>query len=79
MYEDVYNPPWYTESKEAIQVIEAAIDGLGAIDAYNLGQVLKYCLRAGKKENAVEDLLKANNYAFRLTTGKWKWEHEQEA
>lgn len=63
---------------ETIDVVEAVIDGLPAQKALALGHVLRYALRAGKKtEDATEDLAKANNYAWRLVTGKWRHEAEK--
>lgn len=70
----VYNPDHYAGAIEAIEAIEAITDGLDSRSAYLLGNVLKYALRAGKKGDADEDLLKANNYAHRLTTGEWRRE-----
>lgn len=51
----VNHPPHYQAANgmEAIDVIEAF--GLG----FNLGNVTKYILRAGRKGDAVEDLKKA--------------------
>jgi hypothetical protein len=60
---------------EAIEVIEGVLDGIHGEDAYNLGNVLKYALRAGSKGPAHEDIAKANNYAHRALTGEWRWEH----
>lgn len=63
---------------ETIDVVEAVIDGLPSDKAMALGHVLRYALRAGKKtEDATEDLAKANNYAWRLVTGKWRHEAEK--
>lgn len=73
--EQVYSPSHYIDesrSIETINVIEKIIDGLPAQEAYFLGNILKYALRAGKKDNAEADLAKANNYAFRLVTGRWR-------
>ena len=42
------------------------------MQAYALGQVLRYFDRAGKKDATDTDLGKANNYAHRLVTGKWR-------
>lgn len=57
---------------ETINKIEAVIDGLPAKQAAALSNVLKYFDRAGLKDNAEQDLAKANNYAHRLVTGKWR-------
>lgn len=56
----VNHPPHYTDGK--IEVIEFIEDKkLG----YHLGQVVKYVSRAGKKENRLEDLKKAQWYLNR--------------
>ncbi len=61
MAEDLINHPPHYQGKglECIEVIEAF--GLG----YNLGNVVKYLLRAGKKEDSQEDLKKAAWYLNR--------------
>ena len=56
----VDHPPHYRSGgMEAIDVIEAF--GLG----FNLGNVAKYVLRAGRKADALEDLMKARWYLDR--------------
>jgi len=57
---DLYNPDYYITSKvEAIEVIEA-------FDLpYHLGNVVKYVLRAGKKDDILQDLKKAKWYLER--------------
>lgn len=73
----VNNPSHYTERPvETIDVIEMVIDGLEPIPAMRLAHVLRYALRAGSKDDTGIDLAKANNYAHRLTTGKWRKENE---
>lgn len=68
----VYRPNHYCSGKiETIDKIESVIDGLPAKKAAALANVLKYFDRAGLKDDAEQDLEKANNYAFRLVTGKW--------
>lgn len=66
-------------SVESIDIVERIIDGLEAKHAYCLANVLKYALRAGKKGTLDIDLEKANNYAHRLCTGEWRWQHGKEA
>lgn len=66
MSDSVHHPDHYggeNNPYEAIKVIEAA--GLGG--GFNLGNVLKYLLRAGKKDpaKALEDLKKAQWYLNR--------------
>ena len=71
--EVVDSPSWYTScGVETIEKIEAVVDGLPAVQAYSLGQVLRYFDRAGKKDATETDLGKANNYAHRLVYGKWR-------
>ena len=73
MADMVYDPPHYDRGGlEAIDVIEGIIDGLPAVEAACLANVLKYALRAGKKGDAAQDIAKANNYAHRLCTGRWR-------
>jgi len=57
---------------ETIKKIECVIDGLPAKEAYLLGNIIKYTDRAGLKDDAAQDLSKANNYAHRLVTGEWR-------
>lgn len=72
-HDAVNKPTHYCSGKiETIDKIESVIDGLPAREAAALSNVLKYFDRAGLKDNAEQDLSKANNYAFRLVTGKWR-------
>ena len=72
-HDAVNKPTHYCSGKiETIDKIESVIDGLPAREAAALFNVLKYFDRAGLKDNAEQDLSKANNYAFRLVTGKWR-------
>ncbi len=60
MKDEINQPEHYQgKSLECIQVIEAF--NLG----FNLGNVVKYTVRAGKKENALKDLQKAAWYLQR--------------
>lgn len=70
--EKVDSPEWYDGEVEPIEIIEKVVDGLPADKAYSLGQVLRYCLRAGKKDDIETELGKANNYAHRLVYGRWR-------
>ena len=71
--EVVDSPSWYTSGEvETIEKIERVVDGLPAVQAYALGQVLRYFDRAGRKDATDTDLGKANNYAHRLVYGKWR-------
>ena len=57
---------------ETIEKIETVVDGLPAKQAYLLGQIIRYCDRAGLKDDVSTDLGKANNYAHRLVYGEWR-------
>lgn len=57
---------------EPIDIIERVVEGLPPDKAYSLGQVLRYCLRAGRKDDVDVELGKANNYAHRLVYGHWR-------
>lgn len=71
--ETVSDPAWYTSGPvETIDKVEAVVDGLPAVPAFLLGQVVRYVDRAGMKDEAATDLGKANNYATRLVTGEWR-------
>lgn len=71
--ETVHDPGWYTSGAvETIAKIEAVIDGLPAREAFLLGQVIRYTDRAGEKDDPATDLGKANNYAHRLVTKRWR-------
>lgn len=72
MADPVYKPSHYKGKLETIEIIEKTVKGLKGKKAYCLGNVIKYTSRAGKKGSAKEDLKKANNYAHRAVTGKWK-------
>ena len=65
--EDVVNEPSHYKTETGLEVI----DVIESFDLdYNLGNVTKYVLRAGKKENAKEDLLKAIWYIERYISTK---------
>lgn len=70
--EKVDEPEWYAGDVEPIDIIEMVVEGLPPDKAYSLGQVLRYCLRAGKKDDIDVELGKANNYAHRLVYGHWR-------
>lgn len=70
--EKVDDPEWYAGDVEPIDIIERVVEGLPPDKAYSLGQVLRYCLRAGKKDDIDVELGKANNYAHRLVYGHWR-------
>lgn len=65
---DNVNKPKHYElfpNVEAIDVIQQVLSA-EEFQGYLKGNALKYRLRAGKKENAMEDLAKANWYETRL-------------
>lgn len=70
--EKVDDPEWYAGEVEPIDIIERVVEGLPPDRAYSLGQVLRYCLRAGRKDDVGVELGKANNYAHRLVFGHWR-------
>jgi hypothetical protein len=63
--DNVNNPKHYTSGKiECIEAIEAAL-GPECFIAYCRGNVIKYTWRSGLKNDAAEDLAKAQWYARR--------------
>ena len=74
--EDLVNRPshYCSGMLETIEKINSVLDGITGEAAYDLGNVLKYFDRAGLKDDTKQDLAKANNYAHRLITGKWRSE-----
>ena len=64
---------------------ETAVEPIDAIEAwglsYNLGNVVKYLARAGRKgsDTRAADLRKAADYLHREIHGTWPWEKEQPA
>lgn len=70
--EKVGDPEWYAGEVEPIDIIERVVEGLPPDKAYSLGQVLRYCLRAGRKDDIDVESGKANNYAHRLVYGHWR-------
>ena len=76
--DSVDHPAHYeTDGQQVIEIIESIIDGIESKQAFFLGNILKYAIRAGKKGDIHEDLAKANNYAHRLCSGHWRWEGGQ--
>lgn len=70
--EKVDDPDRYAGEVEPIDIIERVVEGLPPDKAYSLGQVLRYCLRAGGKDDMDVESGKANNYAHRLVFGHWR-------
>lgn len=73
---DDYTPEYYADSdgQETIDIIRVVTKDLHGEAAFDIGNVVKYVLRAGKKPgNAAEsDLAKAANYAYRAVYGHWR-------
>jgi len=62
MAKEGVKPSHYKNTKNSVDVIDLVkIFGLN----FNIGNVLKYIIRHGKKENAVLDLEKAREYLDR--------------
>lgn len=67
---NVFSPQHY--AKDCANDIEAVIDGLPADKGAHLFNILKYWDRRNDKGHKEDDLAKANNYAHRLVTGRWR-------
>ena len=65
--ERVDSPAWYQGGVETIEKIETVVDGLPAKQAYLLGQIIRYCDRAGLKDEVSTDL------GTRPTTTRTAW------
>lgn len=63
----------YGDSLEAITVIEYVCHDLMGIEAFCLGSLIKYVMRAGNRDGLTieSDLEKARTYAYRLVNGHW--------
>lgn len=70
--EKVDAPERYAGEVEPIDIIERVVEGLPPDKAYSLGQVLRYRLRAGEKDDIDVEPGKANDYAHRLVFGHWR-------
>nr|UWG78826.1 MAG: protein of unknown function DUF3310 [Bacteriophage sp.] len=67
--EKAYAPERHAGEVEPIDIIERVVEGLPPDRAYSLGQVLRYCLRAGKRDDIDVEPGKADNCAHRLVSG----------
>lgn len=66
---DMVNHPDHYKGAKGIEVI----DVIDAFDlGFSLGNAVKYILRAGKKDNAVQDLKKAMWYIKHELDSKWE-------
>ena len=72
--EKVDDPEWYAGEVEPIDIIERVVEGLPPDKAYSLGQVLRYCLRAGKKDDIDAELRDAARkvYANNIERGRYE-------
>lgn len=72
--EKVDDPEWYAGEVEPIDIIERVVEGLPPDKAYSLGQVLRYCLRAGKKDDMDVELGDAARkvYANNVERGRYE-------
>lgn len=63
----INNPPHYTKGKyESIDVLEDIIQFYEPVEAFLVGQIVKYLYRSPHKNNKKQDLLKAQFYLNRL-------------
>lgn len=75
---NVDHPDHYqTSSIECIDAIEAAVEGLDPIEAFNVGTAIKYLWRFKKKGKPIEDLEKAKWYINRLIDHEFRPEEEE--
>lgn len=65
MTDNVNKPVHYQGKIECIDCIESATDGLKGIEAFCIGNAIKYLYR-WKKKNGIEDLKKAKWYIEKL-------------
>jgi hypothetical protein len=67
MSDPVHHPSHYTAGNvETIDAIESIITGLPAMEAFLVGQVVKYVARYSRKGKPLEDLEKGRWYLDRL-------------
>lgn len=55
---------------DVMERVESA-EGFGMSQAWDVGNALKYLLRAGRKDALSEELGKAENYLHHALTGQW--------
>lgn len=55
---------------EVMERVESA-EGLGTAQAWDVGNAVKYLLRAGRKDAIDLELGKAENYLHHALTGEW--------
>lgn len=63
-------PHYMTKGTECIDIIEALLTP-EQMEGYLKGNIVKYCYRAGDKQDKKRDLEKAADYAHRLAYGTW--------
>ena len=75
---NVDHPDHYqTSSIECIDAIEAAVERLDPIEAFNVGTAIKYLWRFKKKGKPIEDLQKAKWYIDRLIDHEFELKEEE--
>lgn len=71
-----HNTHYNTDEIEPIDVMEQVnknINGkVSPTEQLNIIQALKYILRAGTKDSAMDEINKAENYLVRARTGEWR-------
>ncbi|WP_218668308.1 DUF3310 domain-containing protein [Sediminibacillus massiliensis] len=65
---NVNHPTHYQGKTEVIDIIEQGVEGLQGLDAFCMGNVIKYVMRHGKK-GGKEDLEKASWYLNKVIEG----------
>lgn len=55
---------------DVMERVESA-EGFGMAQAWDVGNAIKYLLRAGRKDALSEELGKAENYLHHACTGRW--------
>lgn len=61
---------------DVMEHVESA-EGFGMSQAWDVGNALKYILRAGKKDALDMELGKAENYLHHALTGEWIGEEDE--
>lgn len=62
-HDEIHKPDHYTwKGKECKEIIDAMTTGLTGIEAYYMGNIIKYLYRYPRKGTLESDLLKAEEY-----------------
>nr|DAZ68618.1 MAG TPA: nucelotide kinase [Caudoviricetes sp.] len=71
-HDEIHKPDHYTwKGKECKEIIDAMTTGLTGIEAYYMGNIIKYLYRCQKKGTPNNDLLKAEEYTELLRKLYW--------